>query len=218
MMIPTDSSVYQKAFEQYLRRGTPIERSLKRMMKAAETSESHTTTHYIWRTAGDDKVRPSHAANEGERFAWDNPPDTGHPGEDINCRCVAEPYYGITEPPLDSSYLDTFAIALVIALLVRFPQLAIIWRAWFLRRGASREWQLSKTKSAQKWANRMEKGSWITEKITQTIKNGTRYKVKNERTGGAATRYELNGSYVVRDDTTGDILQLSGPEHIAKIF
>jgi hypothetical protein len=64
----------------------------------------------------------------------------------------------------------------------------------------------------------MEKGSWITEKITQTIKNGTRYKVKNERTGGAATRYELNGSYVVRDDTTGDILQLSGPEHIAKIF
>lgn len=46
---------------------------------------------YIWHTAGDDKVRGSHARNDGETFLWNNPPATGHPGEDYNCRCWAEP-------------------------------------------------------------------------------------------------------------------------------
>ncbi len=107
-MIPTDSPMYQKAFEQYLRRGTPMELSLKRMMKAAETSASHTTTHYIWRTAGDDKVRPSHAANEGKIIAWDKPPDTGHPGEDFNCRCKAVAY--VPEPGLDGVYPELLLV------------------------------------------------------------------------------------------------------------
>jgi SPP1 gp7 family putative phage head morphogenesis protein len=57
-----------------------------------ETSASHTTTHYIWRTLQDEKVRPEHAANNGKIFAWDTPPETGHPGEDFGCRCWAEPY------------------------------------------------------------------------------------------------------------------------------
>lgn len=49
-------------------------------------------THYIWRTSNDERVRASHAAHNGERFAWDDPPpDTGHPGQDIRCRCTAEP-------------------------------------------------------------------------------------------------------------------------------
>jgi len=47
---------------------------------------------YIWRTAGDERTRPSHKAKNGKTFRWDNPPkDTGHPGEDIQCRCVAQP-------------------------------------------------------------------------------------------------------------------------------
>lgn len=47
---------------------------------------------YIWRTAGDERVRPSHASKNGKRFRWDDPPkDTGHPGQDIQCRCVAQP-------------------------------------------------------------------------------------------------------------------------------
>lgn len=80
---------YHKAFIRYLRKGTPIELSLK---------AEHPTTHYIWRTAGDGKVRASHAANEGKIFAWDNPPPTGNPGEDYNCRCTAEAYIqGSTE-------------------------------------------------------------------------------------------------------------------------
>lgn len=47
---------------------------------------------YIWRTAGDDRVRESHRTNNGKVFKWDEPPkDTGHPGHDIQCRCVAQP-------------------------------------------------------------------------------------------------------------------------------
>ena len=46
---------------------------------------------YIWRTQDDDKVRSSHAINDNKIFDWDNPPPTGHPGEDYGCRCWAEP-------------------------------------------------------------------------------------------------------------------------------
>lgn len=47
---------------------------------------------YIWTTSGDSRVRETHAANEGKSFRWDNPPEeTGNPGEDVQCRCVADP-------------------------------------------------------------------------------------------------------------------------------
>ncbi len=47
---------------------------------------------YVWRTAGDERVRESHRTKNGKVFRWDDPPkDTGHPGQDIQCRCVAQP-------------------------------------------------------------------------------------------------------------------------------
>ena len=46
-------------------------------------------TQYIWSTSGDNRVRPTHVANDGLTFSWDQPPATGHPGEDVQCRCVA---------------------------------------------------------------------------------------------------------------------------------
>ena len=46
-------------------------------------------TEYEWVSAGDNRVRPQHAANDGEVFRWDNPPGTGHPGAAIQCRCQA---------------------------------------------------------------------------------------------------------------------------------
>ena len=49
------------------------------------------STSYIWRTQDDGKVRDSHAANDDQIFLWNNRPATGHPGEDFNCRCWAEP-------------------------------------------------------------------------------------------------------------------------------
>ena len=48
-------------------------------------------THYRWQTVGDERVRESHRQNNGKVFAWNDPPDTGHPGEDYQCRCIAEP-------------------------------------------------------------------------------------------------------------------------------
>lgn len=47
---------------------------------------------YTWSTSGDERVRPTHRANNGKKFSWDEPPEnTGHPGNDYQCRCVAEP-------------------------------------------------------------------------------------------------------------------------------
>jgi SPP1 gp7 family putative phage head morphogenesis protein len=55
-------------------------------------------THYMWQTAGDERVRPTHADNDGRVFAWDEPPEvTGHPGHDVNCRCVALAQFGELE-------------------------------------------------------------------------------------------------------------------------
>ena len=49
-------------------------------------------TRYIWRTSQDERVRDTHVANNGQRFLWSSPPEeTGHPGDDIQCRCTAEP-------------------------------------------------------------------------------------------------------------------------------
>jgi SPP1 gp7 family putative phage head morphogenesis protein len=52
---------------------------------------------FVWRTAGDNRVRDSHDELDGQVFSWDDPPtdsQTGEqvlPGEAINCRCVAAP-------------------------------------------------------------------------------------------------------------------------------
>lgn len=46
---------------------------------------------YVWRTARDNRVRDAHFDREGKTFEWSDPPEDGHPGEAINCRCQAEP-------------------------------------------------------------------------------------------------------------------------------
>lgn len=46
-------------------------------------------THYTWSTSNDEKVRHTHKSKNGKKFAWAKPPsDTGHPGFDVQCRCV----------------------------------------------------------------------------------------------------------------------------------
>jgi SPP1 gp7 family putative phage head morphogenesis protein len=55
------------------------------------------STHYIWRSVGDDDVRPRHRKLNGNVFSWDAPPVAGeqgekaHPGAIYNCRCFPEP-------------------------------------------------------------------------------------------------------------------------------
>ncbi len=60
---------------------------------------------YTWRTSEDERVvgNPSglypkgsrahrnHYARNGKEFYWDQPPSDGHPGEPIQCRCIAIP-------------------------------------------------------------------------------------------------------------------------------
>lgn len=58
---------------------------------------------YVWSTSLDERVRgdpsglypnaiPSHYDREGKVFSWDDPPEDGHPGMPIQCRCAAIPY------------------------------------------------------------------------------------------------------------------------------
>jgi SPP1 gp7 family putative phage head morphogenesis protein len=58
-------------------------------------------TTYIWRNMGDERVRgnpngryprarPSHWDREGQIYSIDEPPEDGHPGEAILCRCFRE--------------------------------------------------------------------------------------------------------------------------------
>lgn len=56
---------------------------------------------YEWSTSGDERVRPTHAENDGKYFWWNSnklgeingvkvyPSPKFHPGMDYNCRCVA---------------------------------------------------------------------------------------------------------------------------------
>jgi SPP1 gp7 family putative phage head morphogenesis protein len=47
-------------------------------------------TQFKWRTAEDDRVRPTHAALDGRIFDWVAPPSIGFPGQEPNCRCKAQ--------------------------------------------------------------------------------------------------------------------------------
>jgi SPP1 gp7 family putative phage head morphogenesis protein len=56
---------------------------------------------YEWSTSQDERVRESHADMDGKVCDWDDPPDVDgenvHPGEAINCRCVAIPVVDMEE-------------------------------------------------------------------------------------------------------------------------
>lgn len=72
-----------------------IARDQSSKLNAALTQARHEEVgikKYMWSTSGDERVRESHAEKDGKVFEYANPPaDTGHPGHDFNCRCVAIP-------------------------------------------------------------------------------------------------------------------------------
>ncbi len=90
-------------------------------------------THYIWRSQDDEKVRGLHASYDDQIFAWDNPPEGGHPGHDYGCRCHAEPVIAdntpiitisdeererlrIIDPPTDPVYPEYYLLPAATAL------------------------------------------------------------------------------------------------------
>lgn len=48
-------------------------------------------TRYEWRGVLDARERATHKAREGKEYEWDDPPEDGHPGEPVRCRCHASP-------------------------------------------------------------------------------------------------------------------------------
>lgn len=46
---------------------------------------------YIWRGALDERERKKHVEREGKRYYWARPPEDGHPGQPVQCRCSPEP-------------------------------------------------------------------------------------------------------------------------------
>ena len=68
-------------------------------------------TEYRWQTMMDSRVRPRHRARQGKIFKWDEPPEDGHPGMAIRCRCVADPVidlddYGVEPRANTYIYVD----------------------------------------------------------------------------------------------------------------
>jgi SPP1 gp7 family putative phage head morphogenesis protein len=60
----------------------------------AERHQQAGLTEFEWSTSLDERVRPSHAALQGKRFRYDNPPEIPGEGKHLpgafpNCRCVA---------------------------------------------------------------------------------------------------------------------------------
>jgi hypothetical protein len=59
----------------------------------------------------------------------------------------------------------------------------------------------------------MARRGWTADEITQTVQSGTAHAVTNKATGGAATEFinPANGKFVVVDNATRQVLQVSGP-------
>ncbi len=183
-------------------------------------------THYIWVTEEDEKVRESHARNAGQTFAWDNPPATGHPGSDYGCRCSAAPSLeGMMlpdDPPIEPVYPIEELVALLagggLALRLGIRLIERLLRQ--IRPNPSRnlDWKLGSHKSPQKWQNQMQNRGWTEEEITNTIENGVEYPAPNlprkHDPAATATRYEYRDRYVVRDDQTNEILQISNEDFL----
>ncbi|EHK89793.1 phage head morphogenesis protein [Aggregatibacter actinomycetemcomitans] len=78
------------------KRAAFIARDQSSKLNAALTQARHEdlgVKKYMWSTAGDERVRDSHAELDGQVFSYDKPPAVGNPGHDFNCRCVAIPVF-----------------------------------------------------------------------------------------------------------------------------
>jgi len=82
----------RKRFEISDRRARTIARTEISQLNAQITRERQREVGiegYYWITSGDERVRDEHEERNGEFFEWDNPPEDGHAGESVNCRCSA---------------------------------------------------------------------------------------------------------------------------------
>ena len=172
----------------------------------ALNKEAAKTPHgqYIWRTVEDQKVRKGHAQYNRTIRNWNDSPD---PGEDFNCRCWAEPVEkqrNIYDPPIRPVYPE-----LLLFTFLPVGRLYNLWKLWLNVRNTT--WILGQHKSEVRWGNQLRNRNWTPDQITRTIQNGRKYTAPNKvNSGNTATRYEYEGRFVVQDDQTKEILQVSG--------
>jgi SPP1 gp7 family putative phage head morphogenesis protein len=101
----TTSARASEVAKEIMRSGD-VARSRANLIARTETSRAASTlvqaraehvgsVGYIWRTARDSDVRPSHRKMEGRFVDWNNPPMLdnlrGHAGALPNCRCYSDP-------------------------------------------------------------------------------------------------------------------------------
>jgi hypothetical protein len=99
------------------------------------------------------------------------------------------------------------------------PKLIAAWRAWYFQREVSKTWKLGSHKSAKKWRNRLEKGDWTPEQITKTIQEGKAYPAPNKVFApNTATCYIRDGKFVVVDDVTNEVIQVSAPGYTPDVL
>lgn len=166
---------------------------------------------YIWRTAGDDKVRSDHQARDGKRFSWLQRP---LPGEEHNCRCWAEPVIGkqtinqIYDPPIEPVYLVETALGLTIGsyagLILRLPTIKAPSRNLNI--------EFNPAKSIKKWTNQLRERGWENDdEVVRALNEGKRYQVLNKAHPDHLTiMYKYNRKYLVRDEVTNKIIHVGG--------
>lgn len=186
----THTPAYRKAFTEYMRRGTPIELSLK------AAAQERSTTHYIWRTRGDNKVRASHAANNGKVFAWDSVPPTGHPGEDYGCRCTAEPYQ-----PRVNEHLAQTVTSIVDEGLHRWEWHEFVGHFYL---GEGRQIRLSDVGHLQTIINRarQRKVEQVFERLGRQILRQARSIRSGPFTGDSSRKYDFSTVSFIHGDST----------------
>jgi hypothetical protein len=122
---------------------------------------------------------------------------------------------GVEQPAPDSESDKEWETALEI--IIQVTPIGRISNAWKLFKIAKKykkvKWKFGKHKSHVKWRNRIDKRQWTPEEIEETISKGTRYPAKNEITGGDATLYKYKNKYVIIDNKTGEIIQISGENY-----
>ena len=94
---PFSRDAMARHFERALNKsGWPLQRLARDQTSKATGQFNHIrqvrlgVQKYVWIDSGDNRVRATHRENNDKPFYWDQPPATGHPGEDILCRCTAE--------------------------------------------------------------------------------------------------------------------------------
>lgn len=184
----TRTPAYKKAFSDYMRRGTPIVLTVK-------AAQEHASTHYIWRTQGDNKVRATHAANNGKVFAWGNVPPTGHPGEDHGCRCTAEPYQ-----PRVSEHLTQTVTSIVDEGLHRWEWYDFVRHFYF---GEGRQIRLSDVGHLQTIINcaRQRKVEQVFERLERQILRQARSIRSGPLTGDSSNSYNFSSVSYIHGDS-----------------